>query len=296
MQEEKKMDNVEEQQVESQTATETTSQDDIFAQVFGEDNTDQFVAKAEPEPMINEQGEQNEVLETSDPKNDTDSYQYWQSQADKRSAEVDLLKSQVTELMKSKQPTAEEPVAKETVTIEKPVKPRKPAGYDHSEALADPDSDSGKFLGKQEQYIDNLANYMTDLDAKRSSQLEKQVAEQQQFQRNQKVISDLQSRYEYTPQQANDFIDKMSRPDSLSLENLVKLHKMSMQNNEVTQIKQVTPEARQKQALMTQRQQKLSIPTPIGVQPGANVQSSKNVEDQMMDSMITNHRKKNPFN
>jgi hypothetical protein len=296
MQEEKKMDNVEEQQVESQTATETTSQDDIFAQVFGEDNTDQFVAKAEPEPMINEQGEQNEVLETSDPKNDTDSYQYWQSQADKRSAEVDLLKSQVTELMKSKQSITEEPVAKETVTIEKPVKPRKPAGYDHSEALADPDSDSGKFLGKQEQYIDNLANYMTDLDAKRSSQLEKQVAEQQQFQRNQKVISDLQSRYEYTPQQANDFIDKMSRPDSLSLENLVKLHKMSMQNNEVTQIKQVTPEARQKQALMTQRQQKLSIPTPIGVQPGANVQSSKNVEDQMMDSMITNHRKKNPFN
>ena len=296
MQEEKKMDNVEEQQVESQTATETTSQDDIFAQVFGEDNTDQFVAKAEPEPMINEQGEQNEVLETSDPKNDTDSYQDWQSQADKRSAEVDLLTSQVTELMKSKQSIAEEPVAKETVTIEKPVKPRKPAGYDHSEALADPDSDSGKFLGKQEQYIDNLANYMTDLDAKRSSQLEKQVAEQQQFQRNQKVISDLQSRYEYTPQQANDFIDKMSRPDSLSLENLVKLHKMSMQNNEVTQIKQVTPEARQKQALMTQRQQKLSIPTPIGVQPGANVQSSKNVEDQMMDSMITNHRKKNPFN
>ncbi len=296
MQEEKKMDNVEEQQVESQTATETTSQDDIFAQVFGEDSTDQFVARAESEPMINEQGEQNEVLETSDPKNDTDSYQYWQSQADKRSAEVDLLKSQVTELMKSKQPTAEEPVAKETVTIEKPVKPRKPAGYDHSEALADPDSDSGKFLSKQEQYIDNLANYMTDLDAKRSSQLERQVAEQQQFQRNQKVISDLQSRYEYTPQQATDFIDKMSRPDSLSLENLVKLHKMSMQNNEVTQIKQVTPEARQKQALMTQRQQKLSIPTPIGVQPGANVQSSKNVEDQMMDSMITNHRKKNPFN
>ena len=296
MQEEKKMDNVEEQQVESQTATETTSQDDIFAQVFGEDKTDQFVARAEPAPMINEQGEQNEALETSDPKNDTDSYQYWQSQADKRSAEVDLLKSQVTELMKSKQPTAEEPVAKETVTIEKPVKPRKPAGYDHSEALADPDSDSGKFLGKQEQYIDNLANYMTDLDAKRSNQLEKQVAEQQQFQRNQKVISDLQSRYEYTPQQATDFIDKMSRPDSLSLENLVKLHKMSMQNNEVTQIKQVTPEARQKQALMTQRQQKLSIPTPIGVQPGANVQSSKNVEDQMMDSMITNHRKKNPFN
>ena len=43
---------------------------------------------------------------------------------------------------------------------------------------------------------------------------------------------------------------------------------------------------------MNQRQEKLSIPTPIGVQPGANVQSSKSVEDQMMDSMIGNYKKR----
>ena len=46
---------------------------------------------------------------------------------------------------------------------------------------------------------------------------------------------------------------------------------------------------------MQQRQQKLAIPTPIGVQTGANVQSSKSVEDQMMDPMIGNYKKKNPF-
>ena len=50
MQEEKNMDNTQEQQVESQTATEPTTQEDIFNDIFGQANTDQFVAKAESEP------------------------------------------------------------------------------------------------------------------------------------------------------------------------------------------------------------------------------------------------------
>ena len=198
--------------------------------------------------------------------------------------------------MKAQTSTPAEPAKEEIPSIEKPVKPRKPANYDHSEALADPDSDSGKYLSKQEQYIDSLANYMTEVDAKRSQEIQRQQAEQAHFQRNQKVISDLQSQYNYSPQEANDFIQRMSSPDSLSLDNLVRLHKMSLQpSQEVPALQQVTPEAQQKQALMNQRQEKLSIPTPIGVQPGANVQSSKSVEDQMMDSMIGNYKKKNPF-
>ena len=137
---------------------------------------------------------------------------------------------------------------------------------------------------------------MTEVDARRNQEIQRQQAQQAEFQRNQKVISDLQSQYNYSPQEANDFIQRMSSPDSLSLDNLVRLHKMSLQpSQEAPALQQVTPEAQQKQALMNQRQEKLSIPTPIGVQPGANVQSSKSVEDQMMDSMIGNYKKKNPF-
>ena len=296
MQEENNMDITQEQQVESQTATEPTSQEDIFAEVFGGSNTDQFVAKTEPEPEIVNESQPSEVQSDNSPKNDSDSYKYWQSQADKRAAEVDLLKSQVTELMKAQTSTPAEPAKEEIPSLEKPVKPRKPANYDHSEALADPDSDSGKYLSKQEQYIDSLANYMTEVDARRNQEIQRQQAQQAEFQRNQKVISDLQSQYNYSPQEANDFIQRMSSPDSLSLDNLVRLHKMSLQpSQEAPALQQVTPEAQQKQALMNQRQEKLSIPTPIGVQPGANVQSSKSVEDKMMDSMIGNYKKKNPF-
>ena len=293
MQEEKNMDNTQEQQVESQTATEPTTQEDIFNDIFGQANTDQFVAKAESEPETPVESQPSDVQSVEDPKSDTDSYKYWQSQADKRAAEVDLLKSQVTELMKTQTSTPAEPAKEETPLIERPVKPRKPADYDHSEALADPESASGKYLGKQEQYMDNLASYMETVEVSRSNAMQKQMEEQQVQMRNQKLVTDLQTHYGYDGQQAADFIDKMSKPDSLSLDNLVKLHKLSQGGT--SQLNQVTPEAQQKQQLMQTRQEKLSIPTPIGVQPGANVQSSKSVEDQMMDSMIGNFKKKNPF-
>ena len=196
--------------------------------------------------------------------------------------------------MKAQASTPAEQPKEETVKIERPVKPRKPADYDHSEALADPESASGKYLAKQEQYMDGLADYMDSIEANRSKVMEQQIQQQEVFTRNQKVISDLQSQYNYTAEQANDFINKMSSPQSLSLDNLVKLHQMDS-NAAPRQVAQVTPEALQKQQLMSNRQEKLSIPKPIGVQPGASTQSSKSVEDQMMDSMINRYKKKNPF-
>jgi hypothetical protein len=295
MQEEKNMDNTQEQKVESQTATESTSQEDIFAQVFGQSNEDEFVARVQSSPETTEKSETSDVQSDVEPKGDPSSYQYWQSQADKRAAEVELLKSQVTELMKARTSTPAEPAKEETVKIERPVKPRKPADYDHSEALADPESESGKYLARQEQYMESLANYMESVESQRETAMRKQMEEQQVQMRNQKLITDLQTHYGYSGQEAADFIDKMSQPDSLSLDNLVKLHKLNNPVRNQNTINQVTPEAQQKQFMMNQRQEKLSIPTPIGVQPGTNVQSSKSVEDQMMDSMIGNYKKKNPF-
>lgn len=297
MQEEKNMDNTQEQKIESQTATESISQEDIFAQVFGQPNEEEFVARVPSSPETNEQSETSDVQSDVEPKGDPSSYQYWQSQADKRAAEVELLKSQVTELMKARTSTPAEPAKEETVKLERPVKPRKPADYDHSEALADPESESGKYLARQEQYMDSLTTYMESMESRRENELRQRMAEQETFSKNQRIMSDLQSRYSYTPQEASDFIEQMSKPDSLSLDNLVKLHRMSRQTTQQAPqvINQITPEAQQKQFIMNQRQEKLSIPKPIGVQPGANVQSSKSVEDQMMDSMINNFKRKNPF-
>jgi len=230
-----------------------------------------------------------------EPKNDPDQFQYWQSQADKRAAEVDMLKSQMAEVMtKVNQPTQAAPVEKETV-LEKPVKPRKPADFDRSEALTDPDSASAQYLAKQESYLEAMSDYVASSNDKIMQTMTKAQQEQQAIARDQKVMQDLQSKYNYTPQQASDFVAQMSSPDSLSLDNLVQLHQLRM-NNGSQQVIQVTPEAQQKAAVMNQRNEKLSIPKPIGVQPGASDQSpTKNVEDKMMDAMINNFNKRNPF-
>ena len=284
------MDRVDEQAVEGVTTEPTTASEDIFNEIFGQ--AQEQVAPVGQEVVQNEPEETQSVME---PKNDPDQFQYWQSQADKRQAEVDMLKSQMADIMsKVNQPTEAAPVEKETV-LEKPVKPTKPADFDRSEALTDPDSASAKYLASQESYLEAMSEYVANSNEQVMASRTKAQKEQQIASRNQKVISDLQSKYNYTPEQANDFLNQMSSPESLSLDNLVQLHQLKL-NEGSQQVTQITPEAQQKAAVMKQRNEKLSIPKPIGVQPGASDQSpSKNVEDKMMDAMIGNFNKRNPF-
>lgn len=288
--EENTMDKIDEQLVEGITTEPTTDSGDIFNEIFGQ--AQEQVAPVGQEVVQNETADTQTIEE---PKNDPDQFQYWQSQADKRAAEVDMLKSQMAEIMtKVSQPAEAAPVEKETV-LEKPVKPSKPADFDRSEALTDPDSASAQYLAKQESYLEAMSDYVASSNDKIMQTMTKAQQEQQAIARDQKVMQDLQSKYNYTPQQASDFVAQMSSPDSLSLDNLVQLHQLRM-NNGSQQVIQVTPEAQQKAAVMNQRNEKLSIPKPIGVQPGASDQSpTKNVEDKMMDAMIGNFNKRNPF-
>lgn len=288
--EENTMAQIDEQEVEGMQTEPTATSEDIFSEIFGT-TQEQLVTDSPNEAMSNTTDTQT----MSDPKSDPEQFQYWQSQADKRSAEVEMLKSQMADVMsKVSTPQADEPTQQETA-LEKPVKPVKPSSYDHSEALTDPDSASAKYLTKQSSYLEDMTEYVELSNNYYVSQMNKQQETQKAMARDNKVMQDLQVKYNYTPEQANDFMQKMSSPDSLSLDNLVQLHQLK-QPNAAQQVTQITPEAQKKAALMNQRQEKLSIPKPIGVQPGASDQSlSKNIEDKMMDTMIGNFNKKNPF-
>tara|TARA_R100000908_G_C3739322_1_gene136287 strand:+ start:103 stop:972 length:870 start_codon:yes stop_codon:yes gene_type:complete len=288
--EEKTIDIVGGQGAEGITTEPTATSDDIFNEIFGQ--AQEQVAPVSQE-VVN--SETNETQATMEPKNDPDQFQYWQSQADKRAVEVDMLKTQMAEVMtKVNQPTDVAPVEKETA-LEKPVKPSKPADFDRSEALTDPDSASARYLAKQESYLESMSEYVANSNERVMQTMTKQQQQQEAVARDQKVLRDLQSNYNYTPEQANDFVAQMSSPDSLSLDNLVQLHQLKM-NSGSKQVTQITPEAQQKAAVMNQRNEKLSIPKPIGVQAGASDQSpTKNIEDKMMDSMIGNFNKRNPF-
>jgi hypothetical protein len=271
-----------------------TSNEDIFAEIFG-DNSSEFAARDNlPGLTANEPSEQQPL---GDPKEDNTQYQYWQSQSDKKQVEIDVLKGQMSEMMtaiKSPNPTAS--VAKEeTVAVQKPVKPLKPGDFDHSEALADPDSSSAKYLAKQNEYVEDMSDYMVSADNQRNNELDQMRNQQRKAVQEQQLLADLQRNYGYTPNQADDFMKTMTSPDSVSLDNLVKLHKMDMDSGHQT-ITQVSDEAMRKQSNMRMQQSKLNIPRPIASQASVNMQSSrKTAENTMMDSMLLDHKKKNPF-
>lgn len=177
-------------------------------------------------------------------------------------------------------------------TVQKPVKPARPTDFDSSEALTDPNSKSAKYVAARDQYLEEITEY-NELQVSNQQQLAKQQQQQAVQAANQaKLINELQAKYSYTPEEANDFIVKMSSPESLSLDNLVKLHRGDQQQGQPV----TSPSTADLQLeVMRQRKEKLAIPKPITTQPSANVQSSRKIEDQMMDSMIGSFKKKNPF-
>jgi hypothetical protein len=289
--------NIVQENAQDQTVESSDIQADIFEQVFNPRGKDPFAAQASSEEVIQEEAAHVESQPVSTPdtieaKEDDSQFQYWQSQADKTKAEMEALKAEMEALKsQSAQPQQETSEPK----LVKPSKPVKPADYDYSEALADPDSSSAKYLASKEDYLEQMSDFILKKDEIREQQMTKAQEEQLARQQHQDTLTQLQTKYNYSPEQANDFVSQMSSPESLSLDNLVKLHQLNQGNGpQITE--QVSQQAQQKQQLMKQRQEKLSIPKPIGVQQGQSVQSpSKNVEDKMMDAMLGDFNKRNIF-
>jgi len=293
----------------AQTAETPSMETEMFDNIFGTNDASSEAFSESTEQQVDVQAQ--EIVEdnsvqpvASEPKNDDSQFQYWQSQADKKQAELDELKSKLSDIDEvlpiarhlKRNPEILDKVQepkKETAKMERPVKPSKPAGFDHSEALEDPTSNSAKYLAEREEYMDAMSDYMVEMDAQREADLNSRTEAQDRLVREQETMRDLQYKYNYTPEQAADFMKTMSSPDSLSMDNLVKLHQL---NNSKGQVTQVSASEISKQQTLSNRQQKTVIPKPIGVQPGASVQSPKtSTEDQIMDTMINDFNKKNIF-
>ena len=271
------------------------TQNDIFDEVFNMKSDDPFEANAgsqvTEEPAV--ESEPGSTQPVVDAKSDSSQFEYWQSQADKRSQELGAVKQEL-ETMKAQVLKQEE--AKETKQeLVKPQKPSRPSDYNHSEALADPDSPSAKYLNDKDAYMEQMNDYILERDSMRDAEIVAAQKQQAALQQEKETLSVLQSKYGYTPELAQNFMESMSSPESLTLDNLVKLHQLNIGAN-AQQATQVSPQAQQRQATLEQRQGKLGIPKPIGVQPGASVQSPKtSTEDELMNAMIGDHKKVNPW-
>ena len=246
-----------------------------------------------------------EETATQDAKNDERRYQYWQSQAAKRENELKQLQGQMQQMQQAQ---ATQEAQKPAETVEEfpppPVAPKKPARYSREEAWSDPSSESAKYLDEKEawdadmgqynelkhQYdlavmqekLDNQTKYLSDQERQRQNKIE-------QGRQIQQITEHVQGHYGLNPQETQEFIQTMSNPESISMDNLVQLYRMQKANGQ-PQAEPQGPSQDFKQAQNAQQ-----IPSPMGVMPAQGNQSDANDEDSIMDDLIKTHNSRNPW-
>ena len=82
----------------------------------------------------------------------------------------------------------------------------------------------------------------------------------------------------------------MSNPESLTMDNLVQLYRMQKGSGQTVQTQPTGPSDTFNQQARAQQ-----VPSPMGVLPAQQNESTASSEDNIMDSMISGYKKSNPW-
>ena len=289
------------------TETEGSNNTSVEEAFFGSQETTEPQEQASPVEGTPESAPVQEQAQEYNAKNDEKRFEYWQSQASKTQNDMASIQKQNQELqaqmnaMQAMQQPAAEPVEEFPAPPERPTKPR---GFNREEAHGDPSSESARYLDDYDEWRDNITEYNSlkqeyttaqmqeRLDAQeqqRQDEIQRQQAYAQQQQQMQGVSTHLQGHYGFNDGDAQEFIQQMSDPNSLSLDNLVQLYRLQKGQGQPDQNTGPSPEFQQ-----TQRAQQ--IPSPMGVQTGqGGGNDARSDSDKIMDNMIGEFNKNNPW-
>tara|TARA_R110002012_G_scaffold44029_4_gene118684 strand:+ start:4088 stop:5029 length:942 start_codon:yes stop_codon:yes gene_type:complete len=254
----------------------------------------------------------NENIKNPQPaNNDETRYQYWQSQADKYKNELEAVQSnqmqqeQFMQQQQMQQPQPQQP--QEEAFPEPPSRPNQPSGFSREEAYNDSSSSSARYMDELEGWRDDMneyntlkTQYQTALVDEKLNHMQKERVEEvqraqayQQLQNEQmEVVNHVQGHYGMNENEAVDFMNKMSDPNSITVDNLVQLYRMQQGNAAPQQ----NPAPAQPSAAFNQTQNAQQVPSPMGVMPSGNSNvDGRSTEDKMMDKMIGNFNAKNPW-
>tara|TARA_R100000789_G_C3012153_1_gene151577 strand:- start:716 stop:1693 length:978 start_codon:yes stop_codon:yes gene_type:complete len=304
--------------VEETPQGETTPESDPFEEFL--------VAEGIDSAAFNNPQESGQPVETDDieqiiaPKADPEQHQYWQSQYDKVKGEFDSLNARYNDIR------AIEPIANyinrnpkvldvveaslsagntpgqvqqqekpQAEPAKRPERPTKPAEYDAIDAYSDPESKSYKYRESVDSYRDNMIefqeernNVMENVIVGERERQRQIMMQQQQAQQANNVHTQLTQGYGFSENEATDFMTNMSKPEAITMDNLVALYKMK-------QSPQGQVLANQRKAEEMRRQkEKLSIPSPVGVAT-AETPVETAIEDRVMDALIDDYKSQNPF-
>jgi len=239
-----------------------------------------------------------------DPKEDTNRYEYWQSQADKAKSELSGLREEldyyrnsmapVEQIIKNNpevldsleaklsngQPAGQTQMGVQQTSLKEPTEPEKPVNYNEVDAYNDPESKSFEYRVAKENYRDEYLGYLRNVDAQRQAEMqaqyEQQMAVQQQQAMQQQAYSHAVNNYGWDNAKANEFIKWASAPDNLSMDNLAKLFELRTNANPVVQ---------QKTQEMQNQAQRLSVPKDPSVITGKSEQP-RTEEQSFSDALL----------
>ena len=269
--------------------------------------TDEIIPASPPQ-------EQEQVAQEKPEDNDEKRYQYWQSEADKARNENAQLAQRLQALEQQasqSQPTVDDGVEDDRSFPPPPPKPSKPRSFSRSEALEDPSSESAKYMDDVDEWRDEMDDYnrlqseynlaiveeeKQKMQDERDNIMRQQAEAQQRQQQMADIHTHLKTQYQASDEEIAQFVDIMDKPESVTLDNLFKLYRLQSGN-------QTTPVQQQGQPLtetnkndsFEQMKRAQQVPTSMGVIPSqGNTTGSQ--EDSMMDSMINEYNKQNPWN
>jgi hypothetical protein len=268
-----------------------------------------FQAKEEKAPGEAPQQEQAAPAQetpSQDAKNDERRYQYWQSQAAKRENEVKQMQAQMEQLYQAQ--ANAQPTQQPAETVQEfpppPEAPKKPARYSREEAWSDPSSESAKYLDEKESWDSDISEYnqlkhqyeialMQEKLDNQSTFLQEQEKQRQnkieQGRQVNRIAEHVQGHYGLSPEETSEFIQTMSNPESISMDNLVQLYRMNKGGH------QPGPQPTGPSETFQQNKNAQQIPSPMGVMPAQGNQQTRNDEDSIMDDLINAHKSKNPW-
>ena len=323
---------VEQPQVDTQPQqTANPTADDVVGSIFDAptDNTftqpiEQTEASTQEQPsagdiIAGEQTQQPQEQHQAGTNNDQVRFEYWQSQAAKANNELNEVKQYIPmmehlknnpQLLNATQQnmSTPEPQQEDLTFPDAPARPDQPRLFSREEAYTDPKSDSASYLDEVDKWNQDMMEYnnlkMEFTQAKHDEQINAMNTQRQQaMQQQQAVQQEAAQKNEIknyvganfnlemggNNQGSSDhFIQWASNPENLTIPNLVKLYKLQYG------VQTPTEAPVQPSAGFNQMKQAQQVPSPMGVMPsqgGTNVNES----DQIMDALIADHNRQNPF-
>lgn len=241
-------------------------------------------------------------------------YQYWQSQADKAKNDLtnqreqnQLLQNQLNIINQQRSQVQEGTQEEENTEFPSPPeRPLRPKTYSREEAYTDPESASAQYMDSMEEWRDTMdeyntlhAQYQTELSrAERMDFVEQQryqqnlqEAQRQEYNQLNRMADHVRKNYNASDEELREFYGKFSSDDSITLDNLWKLYQMEKGGR--TGGPAAPPQGGSPVFEQTKRAQQVA--SPMGVVSGQSNSQQGSEGNQIMDSLIEDYNKKNPW-